>query len=70
VWLNEIGSYLTTHTSISSIRRGLASGFVNYKKGCTPPAAESDKFTSCLSMVGGSLWVLRYRPPLKLDAMK
>jgi hypothetical protein len=43
VWLNEIGSYLTTHTSISSIRRGFSSGFVNYKKGCIRPAAESDK---------------------------
>jgi hypothetical protein len=30
--------YLTTHTSLSPIRRG----FVNYKKGCTRPAAASD----------------------------
>ena len=27
------------------------------------------KFTSCLPMVGGSLWVLRFLPPLKLVAM-
>jgi hypothetical protein len=27
------------------------------------------KFTSCLPMVGGSLWVLRLLPPLKLVAM-
>jgi len=30
--------YLTTHTSLSPIRRG----FVNYKKGCTRLAAASD----------------------------
>jgi hypothetical protein len=27
------------------------------------------KFTSCFPMVGGSLWVLRLLPPLKLVAM-
>ena len=27
------------------------------------------KFTSCLSMDGGSLWVLRLFPPLKLVAI-
>jgi hypothetical protein len=31
MWLNL--DYLTTHTSISPIRRGFAPGFVNYKKG-------------------------------------
>ena len=31
MWLNL--DYLTTHTSISPIRRGFAHGFVNYKKG-------------------------------------
>ena len=35
--------YLTTHTSLSPIRRGFAPGFVNYKKGCTRLAAVSDK---------------------------
>jgi len=27
--------YLTTHTSLSPIRRGFTYCFVNYKKGCT-----------------------------------
>ena len=35
--------YLTTHTSLSPIRRGFAPDFVNYKKGCTRLAAASDK---------------------------
>jgi hypothetical protein len=35
--------YLTTHTSLSPIRRGFAPGFVNYKKGCIRLAAASDK---------------------------
>jgi len=35
--------YLTTHTSLSPIRRGVAPGFVNCKKGCTRLAAASDK---------------------------
>jgi hypothetical protein len=34
---------ITTHTSLSPIRRGFAPGFVNYKKGCTRLAAASDK---------------------------
>jgi hypothetical protein len=34
--------YLTTHTSLSPIRRGFAPGFVNYKKGALDSAA-SDK---------------------------
>jgi hypothetical protein len=41
-WLNEL-DYLTTHTSLSPMRRGFAPGFVNYKKGCTQLAAASDK---------------------------
>jgi len=28
--------YLTTHTSLSPLRRGFAPGFVNYKKGHSP----------------------------------
>jgi hypothetical protein len=36
------------------------------QKGCTGPAAASDKVTSCLSMIGGSLRVLRLLSPLKL----
>jgi hypothetical protein len=35
--------YLTTHTSLSPIRRGFAPGFVNDKKECTRLAAASDK---------------------------
>jgi hypothetical protein len=35
--------YLTTHISLSPIRRGFAPGFANYKKGCTRLAAASDK---------------------------
>jgi len=34
---------LTTHTSLSPIRRGFAPGFVNYKKWCTRLAAASDE---------------------------
>ena len=45
--------YLTTHTSLSPIRRGFAPGFVNYKKGCTRLAAASDKVYQLL--VSGSL---------------
>ena len=62
-------NYLTTHTSLSPIRRGFAPSFVNYKKGCTRLAAQVIKFTSCLPMVGGSLRVLWLLPPLKLVAM-
>jgi hypothetical protein len=36
---------MTTHTSLSPIRRGFVPGFVNYKKGCTRLAAVSDKFS-------------------------
>jgi hypothetical protein len=35
-------NYLTTHKSLSPIRRGFAPGFVNYKKGALDSAA-SDK---------------------------
>jgi hypothetical protein len=31
-WVRQL-DYLTTHTSLSPIRRGFAPGFVNYKKG-------------------------------------
>jgi hypothetical protein len=41
--------YLTTYTSLSSIRRGLAPGFVNYKKECTRLAAASDKVYQLLA---------------------
>ena len=54
--------YLTTHTSISPIRRGFAPGFVNYKKGALDSQPQVIKFTSYLPMVGGSLRVLRLLP--------
>ena len=62
-------SSLTTHTSLSPIRRGFASGFVNYKKGALDSQPQVIKFTSCLPMVCGSLRVLLILPPLKLVAM-
>jgi hypothetical protein len=40
---------LTTHTSLSPIRRGFKPGFVNYKKGCTRLAAASDKVYQLLA---------------------
>jgi hypothetical protein len=61
--------YLTTHTSLSPIRRGFAPGFVNNEKGSLDLEPQVIKLTSCLSMVGGSLRVLRLLPPLKLVAM-
>jgi hypothetical protein len=65
-WVRSLD--LTTHTSLSPIWCGLASGFVNYKKCALDLQSQVIKFTSCLSMVGGSLQVLRLPPPLKLDA--
>jgi len=41
--------YLTTHTSLSPIRRGIAPGFVNYKKGCSRLASTSDKVYQLLA---------------------
>jgi hypothetical protein len=67
--MSYVVGLLTTHTRPSPIRRGFVPGFVNYKKGCTRLTAASDKLTSCLSMVGGSLRVLQLLPPLKLVAM-
>ena len=40
-WVRQF-DYLTSHTSLSPIRRGFAPGFVNYKK-CTRLAPASDK---------------------------
>ena len=40
---------LTAHTSLSPIRRGFASSFVKYKKGCTRLAAASDKVYQLLA---------------------
>jgi hypothetical protein len=52
---------LTTHTSLSPIRRRFAPGFVNYKKGALDSQPQVIKFTSCLPMVGGSLRVFRLK---------
>jgi hypothetical protein len=39
-WLNELGSWITTRTSLSPIRLGFMPGFVNYKKGCARLASD------------------------------
>ena len=41
--------YLTTHPSLSPIRRGFATVFLNYKKGCTRLATASDKVYQLLA---------------------
>jgi hypothetical protein len=41
--------YLTTHTSLATIRHGFAPGFVNYKNGRTRLAAASDKVYQLLA---------------------
>jgi serine/threonine protein kinase len=46
-WVRSLD--LTTHTSLSPIRRGFAPGFVNYKKGCTRLAAACDKVYQLLA---------------------
>ena len=46
-WVRSLD--LTTHTSLSSIRRGFVPGFVNYKKGCTRLASASDKVYQLLA---------------------
>ena len=48
-WLNELGSYLTTHISPSPKWCGFASGFIYYKKECTRLAATSDKVYQLLA---------------------
>ena len=45
---------------------GIGTGFVNYKKGALDSQPQVIQFTSCLSMVVGSL---RFLPPLILVAM-
>jgi hypothetical protein len=46
-WVRSLD--LATHTSLLPIRRGFASGFVNYKNGCTRLAAASDKVYQLLA---------------------
>ena len=61
--------YLTTHTILSPIRHRFAPGFLNYKKGALDSQPQVIKFTSCLPMVSGSLWVFQLLSPLKVGAM-
>ena len=51
-WVRML-NYLTTHTSLSPIRRGFAPGFVNCKKGALDSQPQMIKFTSCLSIRDG-----------------
>jgi hypothetical protein len=51
------------------MRRGFATGFVNYKKGALDSQSGVIKLASGFPMVGGSLRVLQLLPPLKLVAM-
>jgi len=46
-WVRSLD--LSTHTSLSQIRRGFKPGFVNYKKGCTRLAAACDKVYKLLA---------------------
>ena len=46
-WVRSLD--LTAHTSLSPIRRGFTSNFVNYKKGCTRLTAASDKVYQLLA---------------------
>ena len=46
-WVRSLD--LTTHTSLSPIRRGFVPGFVNYKKWCTWLTAASDKVYQLLA---------------------
>ena len=48
-WVRSLD--LTTHTSLSPIRRGFTPNFVNYIKGCTRLAAASDKVYQLLAQV-------------------
>ena len=50
-WVRSLD--LTTHTSLSPIRRGFAPGFVNYKKGCTRLATASHKV---YQLLGNGRW--------------
>ena len=65
-----VGLPSNSYKPITNIRHaGFASGFVNYKKGAQDSQLQVIKFVNCLPMVGGSLRVLRFLPPLKLVAM-
>ena len=53
-WVREL-DYLTTHTSLSPIRRWFATGLEITRKGALNSQPQVIKFTSCLPMVGGSI---------------
>jgi len=53
-WVRSLD--LTTHTSLSPIRRGFAPGLVNYKKGCTRLAAASDKKKKVYQLLAHGRW--------------
>ena len=46
-WVRSLD--LTTHTSLSPMRRGFEPSFVNYKKGCTRLAAANDTIYQLLA---------------------
>jgi hypothetical protein len=50
---------LLGHNRKKNIRRKFAPSFINYKKGALDSQLQVIKITSCLSMVGGSLRVMR-----------
>jgi hypothetical protein len=50
---------LTTHTSLSPIRRGFVPSFVNYKKGALDSQLQVIKFTCCLPSRGDSEFQVR-----------
>jgi hypothetical protein len=58
-----------TEESEVILKTAVEPGFVNYKKDALDSQLQVIKFTSCLSMVGGSLLVLQLLPQLKLVAM-
>jgi hypothetical protein len=47
--------YLTTHISLSPIRRGLSPGFVNYKKGALNSQPQVIKFTVTFTNIDKTL---------------
>jgi hypothetical protein len=59
--------YLTTHTSLSPIRRGFEPGFVIYKKGALDSQPQVIKFIPVACP--WSVVLSRLPPPLKLVAM-
>jgi len=63
-WLNELGHWKPI-TNTAWVQARLCK---LQKRVHSTRQLHEIKFTSCLPMVGGSLWVLRLPPPLKLVA--